>query len=39
MLLPRAKFDTTDSADALGVAICHAHHRGAAALRIAAERS
>jgi crossover junction endodeoxyribonuclease RuvC len=36
MLLPRAKFDTDDSADALAVAICHAHHRGAAALRVAA---
>ena len=36
MLLPRAKFDTDDSADALAVAICHAHHRGAAALRAVA---
>ena len=36
MLLPRAKFDSDDSADALAVAICHAHHRGAAALRAAA---
>ena len=36
MLLPRAAFDTADSADALAVAICHAHHRGAAALRQAA---
>jgi crossover junction endodeoxyribonuclease RuvC len=35
MLLPRAKFDSDDSADALAVAICHAHHRGAAALRVA----
>lgn len=33
MLLPRATFDTDDSADALAVAICHAHHRGAAAYR------
>jgi crossover junction endodeoxyribonuclease RuvC len=33
VLLPRAKFDTDDSADALAIAICHAHHRGAAALR------
>ena len=32
VLLPRAKFDTDDSADALAVAICHAHHRGAAAV-------
>jgi crossover junction endodeoxyribonuclease RuvC len=38
MLLPRAKFDTDDSADALAVAICHAHHRGAAALRVAGIR-
>ena len=36
ILLPRAKFDSDDSADALAIAICHAHHRGAAALRIAA---
>ena len=35
ILLPRAEFDTDDSADALAIAICHAHHRGAAALRIA----
>jgi crossover junction endodeoxyribonuclease RuvC len=33
VLLPRAKFDTDDAADALAIAICHAHHRGAAALR------
>ena len=32
--LPRAKFDTDDSADALAIAICHAHHRGALALRL-----
>ena len=36
VLLPRAAFDTDDSADALAIAICHAHHRGAAALRIRA---
>ncbi len=35
LLLPRAEFDTDDSADALAIAICHAHHRGAAALRVA----
>lgn len=37
-LLPRAAFDTADAADALAVAICHAHHRNAAGLaaRIAA---
>jgi crossover junction endodeoxyribonuclease RuvC len=28
VLLPRANFDTDDAADALAVAICHAHHRG-----------
>jgi crossover junction endodeoxyribonuclease RuvC len=33
VLLPRATFDSDDSADALAIAICHAHHRGAAALR------
>ena len=38
VLLPRAEFDTDDSADALAIAICHAHHRGAAALRVAAQR-
>ncbi len=27
VLLPKAEFDTDDSADALAVAICHAHHR------------
>lgn len=32
VLLPRAKFDSDDSADALAIAICHAHHRGAKAL-------
>ncbi len=26
-LLPLAKFDSDDAADALGIAICHAHHR------------
>jgi len=26
-LLPKAKFDTADEADALAIAICHAHHR------------
>lgn len=35
ILLPRATFDTDDAADALAIAICHAHHRGAAALRVA----
>ncbi len=33
MLLPRAQFDGADAADALAIAICHAHHRGSAAIR------
>lgn len=32
MLLPKASYDSDDAADALAIAICHAHHRGAAAL-------
>ena len=36
MLLSRASFDTDDSADALAVAICHAHHRGASSLKLRA---
>jgi crossover junction endodeoxyribonuclease RuvC len=32
VLLPRAVFDSEHAADALAVAICHAHMRGAAAL-------
>ena len=35
MLLPKAEFDTDDSADALAIAICHAHHRGARRLQMA----
>jgi crossover junction endodeoxyribonuclease RuvC len=35
VLLPRAEYDTDDSADALAVAICHAHHRRAVGLRAA----
>ncbi|MFV0369360.1 MAG: crossover junction endodeoxyribonuclease RuvC, partial [Hyphomicrobiaceae bacterium] len=31
-LLPRAKVDSADEADALAIAICHANHRGAQAL-------
>lgn len=31
ILLPKAVFDTDDAADALAIAICHAHHRGAMA--------
>jgi crossover junction endodeoxyribonuclease RuvC len=36
VLLPRAEFDSDDSADALAIAICHAHHRQAVALRAVA---
>ena len=28
MLLPKASYDSDDAADALAIAICHAHHRG-----------
>lgn len=31
MLLPKAKFDSADEADALAIAICHANHRTSAA--------
>jgi crossover junction endodeoxyribonuclease RuvC len=31
VLLPRAEMNSADSTDALAIAICHAHHRGAAA--------
>lgn len=38
-LLPKARVESADEADALAIAICHAHHRGAAALarRVAKE--
>ena len=36
VLLPRARFDSDDAADALAVAICHVHHRRRATLRILA---
>ena len=32
ILLPRAKFDNADEADALAIAICHANHRGVQAV-------
>ncbi|MEJ8473047.1 crossover junction endodeoxyribonuclease RuvC [Roseibium algae] len=35
ILMPRATFDTDDAADALAIAICHAHHRGTATARMA----
>lgn len=36
MLLPRATFDSDDAADALAIAICHAHSRGVSNLKVAA---
>ena len=36
MLLPKAHYDSDDAADALAIAICHAHHRGSAQGRLAA---
>jgi len=35
VLMPKAVFDTSDSADALAIAICHAHHRGSVQRRLA----
>lgn len=35
-LMPAADFKGADAADALAIAICHAHHRKIAALRISA---
>jgi len=35
VLLPKSTFDTEHAADALAVAICHAHHRQSAAYRMA----
>ncbi len=35
VLLPKAEPRTHDAADALAIAICHAHHRASAALRTA----
>jgi crossover junction endodeoxyribonuclease RuvC len=35
VLLPKADPETEDACDALAVAVCHAHHRSAPALRIA----
>jgi crossover junction endodeoxyribonuclease RuvC len=36
VLLPKATFDSEDAADALAIAICHAHHRQSAVSRLAA---
>jgi crossover junction endodeoxyribonuclease RuvC len=37
VLLPKADPQTEDAADALAIAICHAHHRTSAVLRVAAQ--
>jgi crossover junction endodeoxyribonuclease RuvC len=37
-LLPRARFESADEADALAIAICHANHRSAAQVIAAARR-
>ena len=40
MLLPKAKFESADEADALAIAICHANHRTSAqAMALAAMRA
>ena len=36
VLMPKARFDSDDAADALAIAICHAHHRGSVTGRLAA---
>jgi len=36
VLLPKADPQTEDAADALAIAICHAHHRGSVLLKVAA---
>jgi crossover junction endodeoxyribonuclease RuvC len=33
-LLPKARFDSADEADALAIAICHANHRGVRQLQV-----
>jgi crossover junction endodeoxyribonuclease RuvC len=37
VLLPKAAPQTHDAADALAIAVCHAHHRGSALMRVAAQ--
>jgi crossover junction endodeoxyribonuclease RuvC len=37
VLLPKADPSSEDAADALAIAVCHAHHRQSAVLRVAAE--
>lgn len=36
VLLPKAVFDSEDAADALAIAVCHAHHRQSVTHRLAA---
>jgi crossover junction endodeoxyribonuclease RuvC len=36
ILMPKAEFKGNDAADALAIAICHAHNRGGARMRMAA---
>jgi crossover junction endodeoxyribonuclease RuvC len=36
VLMPKAVFNSDDAADALAIAICHAHHRQSVAYRLAA---
>jgi len=36
VLLPKAEFDSDDAADALAIAICHAHHRMSSVSRMVA---
>lgn len=36
MLLPKSSFDSDDAADALAIAICHAHSRSVSDLKVAA---
>ena len=36
VLLPKADPRSDDAADALAIAICHAHHRQSAVLKVAA---
>ena len=37
VLMPKARFDTDDAADAIAIAICHAHHRQSITARLALE--
>jgi crossover junction endodeoxyribonuclease RuvC len=36
VLMPKAVFDSADAADALAIAVCHAHHRQSVVSRLAA---